>query len=149
KVKVKDPEEYDGSKPEKLRHWLISLENFFLGDLCTYQEHRNRIITACSYLTGKALNWYEGYVESILDGRPPAFLASWPEFKTELNAVFGIRFPRDVAVQKLEALFMREDHTVSQYALDFEPLARQSGWDMLSLADRFYKGLPRRIKEVM
>ncbi|EJD42094.1 hypothetical protein AURDEDRAFT_22751, partial [Auricularia subglabra TFB-10046 SS5] len=149
KVKVKDPEEYDGSKPEKLRRWLISLKNFFLGDLRTYQEHRNRIITACSYLTGKALNWYEAYVESILDGRPPAFLASWPEFKTELNAVFGICFPRDVAVQKLKALFMREDHTVSQYTLGFEPLARQSGWDMLSLTERFYKGLPRRIKELM
>ena len=38
---------------------------------------------------------------------------------------------------------------MSQYCLDFEPLARTSGYAPITIGDYFYGGLPNRIKNVM
>ncbi|CDO68581.1 hypothetical protein BN946_scf184996.g12 [Trametes cinnabarina] len=144
---VREPDQFDGSDPSKLRSFFTQLELVFKARPRTFDTDEKKVTYAISYLKGMALAWFEPYLLERDSGNPLEFLYSYAVFQEELRVNFG---PYDVTGQAehdLENLRMADNQRIANYIPQFNRLATQVRWGRAGLRYQFYKGLPARLKD--
>ena len=149
-TKVREPDPFDGSDPEKLRPFLVQCQLNFNDCGAAFLTDGAKVNYALSFLKGIALSWFEPYLLDMEHAvMPPDFLSDYLFFCKELQENFGPLDPKGNAESLLEDLRMKENQRIAKYLVNFNRLAVQTGWGSQSLRHVFYRGLPDRIKDTM
>jgi len=149
RVKVREPDTFDGTDPKKLRTFLVQCELCFQDRAKAFCQDRARVTFAQSYLKGMTLEWFEP--DLLNSGNPadrPRWMDSWVHFVAELQSTFGPHDPVADAEHQLEHLRMKDSYRVTRYIVDFNRLASQvQDYGDGALRRLFYSGLPDRLKD--
>jgi len=109
-----------------------------------FPTERDRVLFAASYLRDLANQWWM----PLLTQAPPApLLDDWATFTSELHQMFGNQHLQVTSQNAILDMKMKEEGRVSEYLVRFNSHAVYTGWNDAALANHFYRGLPRRIKE--
>ena len=144
-TKVKDPEPFDGTNPSKLREFLVSCSLVFSDRPDSFRKDNKKVRYVISYLKGSALDWFEPVIMGDVD-ETPDWLHNFPAFVQELTDHFGPYDFRGDAETALNDLTMKDHHHITKYIVDFNKLASRTDWNEPALRDRFFRGLPTRIR---
>jgi Retrotransposon gag protein len=148
KVKVREPDTFDGSEPRKLRAFFVQCELNFQSKPSAFRSGRAKVNFAQSYLKGMALEWFEPDLLSDGYSDRPDWMDDYSEFMLELQTNFGPHDPSGDAEMQLEQLHMRDGQRINKYVVEFQRLASQvREWGDGALRRQFYNGLPARIKD--
>jgi len=119
KVKLREPNPFDGSNPRKLHTFLLQCKLNF----CNHKDHFQDVLVKVSYvlsfLKGMALECFE---PSLFDNIEPAWLSDFTLFVQELESNFSTYNPVGEAESELEALCMQENHQATKYFIKFTQL---------------------------
>jgi Ty3 transposon capsid-like protein/Zinc knuckle len=144
KVKVREPDTFDGSDPRKLRDFLVSCNLHFRDRPRVFSDDEKKILFILSYLKGAAINWFE---PGLMD---PTNSAHWmwdfPVFINELESNFGPHDPVGDAEKALTELSMKENWRIVKYNVEFWKLASKLDWNESALCARYFRGLPLRLR---
>ena len=144
---VREPDQFDGSDPNKRRSFFTQLVLVFKARPRTFDSDERKVTYALSYLKGTALQWFEPYLLEGYSEEPPLFLYSYEAFQDELRINFGPYDATGAAEHDLENLRMTEGQRIAKYITQFNRLATQVRWGTAALRYQFYKGLPDRLKD--
>lgn len=146
KVKVKEPDIFNGSDPQKLNNFILQCNLFFRNN-SAYSEDGSKVTFAMSYLRDTALEYFE---PSILDSdETPEWLDNWSSFVCALRTQFGPIDPIADAEDGIDNLKMHDNQHIVNYNVNFNRLAIRTGWDDSVLRHCYYSGLAERIKDIM
>ena len=139
KVKVREPDTFDGSDPRKLRDFLVSCNLHFRDRAHVFSSDEKKILFILSYLKGAAINWFE---PGLMD---PTNSAHWmwdfPAFINELESNFGPHDPVGDAEKALTELTMKDNWKIVKYNVEFWKLASKLDWNESALCARYFRGL--------
>lgn len=149
KLDVAKPDKFSGEKRHMLEVFLNQCVANFIAKRELYRTDRNRIIFAGSYFTGRANTWFGGYLPDLDNDVPEhTFLRTWAAFREELIIHFGVMDPRANALVQINLIKHSENQRVTDYKLEFDELAKHLHWNDEALADKFFLGLHKRIKDI-
>ena len=144
KIKVREPDTFDGSNPRKLRDFLVSCNLHFRDRPQVFASDEKRILFILSYLKGSALSWFEPGLND------PTNSAHWmwdyQAFLSELEDNFGPHDPVGDAEKSLHELSMKKTAHIVKYNVEFWELASRVSWNEAALRDRYFCGLPLRLR---
>jgi len=148
KVKVREPDTFDGSDPRKLRSFLLACNSHFRDRPYAFPNDEKKILFVLSYLNGSAISWFE---PGLMD---PSNSAHWmwdfDAFINELEVNFGPHDPVGDAEKSLTELTMKEGSRIVKYNVEFWKLVARVDWNESALTARYFSGLPLRLRtEVM
>ncbi|KIJ45401.1 hypothetical protein M422DRAFT_251176 [Sphaerobolus stellatus SS14] len=103
-IKLRDPETYDGSNPEKLQNFLFLCSLVFKSKAKTYKSNTSKVYFALSFLWGATLEYFE-----------PAVMADYPN-KDDQSVYL---FPEEDADTTLEELKMEKHHQATWFFISF------------------------------
>src|SRR6266481_462223 len=146
KVKLRDPDPFDGSDTQKLCTFVLQCKLDFCDCSDLFQDDTTKVNYMLSYLKGMALDCFE---PMLLEMPEPAWLSDFTLFLEELEASFSSYDPIGKAEAKLEGLHMQENHQVTKYFIKFMQLATHVQWGEAALLHQAYNGLAKRIKNDM
>jgi hypothetical protein len=147
RTKIREPDQFDGSDPRKLRTFLVQCELNFQDRPRSFDTDRAKVLYAQSFLKGTVLDWFE---PDLLNGQGfrPRWVDNYEAFVFELESNFGPYDPEGEAEDRLDELTMGENQRITKYLVEFNRYASQvRGYGMGALRRRFYKGLPDRLKD--
>jgi hypothetical protein len=144
-TKVKEPETFDGTNPNKLREFLVSCSLVFSDRPDSFKKDEKMVRYVISYLKGSALDWFEPVLMGDI-GDIPDWLYNYNAFVRELTDHFGPYDFRGDAETALSNLSMKDNQRITKYIVDFNKLASRTDWNEPALRDRFFRGLPIRIR---
>ena len=144
---VRDPDQFDGSEPNKLRSFFTQLELVFRARPRTFDTDERKVTYAISFLRGTALQWFEPYLLEGMSDNPPVFMSDYSAFQEELRVNFGPYDATGAAEHDLENLRMADNQRIAKYITQFSRLATQVRWGPAALRYQFYRGLPDRLKD--
>ena len=125
RMKVREPDTFDGSDPHKLHAFLVQCELNFQDCPKAFCTDHAKVVFAQSYLKGIALEWFK----LDLLNSDPAFRPLWMNdhvvFVNDLKANFGPHDPVGDAEHQLDHLSMKDGQHISKYIIDFNHLASQ------------------------
>ena len=149
RVKVRDPDMFNGTDPKKLQTFLVQCELIYSDQPKAFQLDRAKLTFAQSYLKGMALEWFEpDLLNTSNPANCPHWMDNWIAFIAELQSTFDPHNPVADAEHQLDHLQMKDGHCITQYIVDFNRLALQvRGYGDGALRHYFYTGLPDRIKD--
>ncbi|KAI9626460.1 hypothetical protein H4Q26_017833 [Puccinia striiformis f. sp. tritici PST-130] len=81
---MKKPDSFDGSSPAKLRNYLQQCKLIFRNDIDSFSSDLKKTLYAAAFLTGKAFEWVQPYLEVIDDPPPNYMMNSWLMFESQL-----------------------------------------------------------------
>ena len=144
---MKPPDKFDGEASSKLRGFLQSCKILFSNDPSTFSSNRQKVLYAASYLSGRAAQWFEPYLDLLDNRNPTCILNNWDRFEQQLFTLFGD--PNEVrnAEFELNSLSMKENGKASTYIAQFRALQSRVEWNDAAFAFHFRKGLPSRITD--
>lgn len=148
--KAKDPERFDGS-PEKFKGFWIQLQLVTRLQPHHFTDETTKVLYASNLLQGKALTWFEPFLNSYFeqgDGAPRKIrelFGSLERFKEELSSFCGVRDQEKEAERKIHTI--KQVTSVSHYAAQFRSIAVHLDWDDAALASVFYRGLREEVRE--
>jgi hypothetical protein len=144
---MKAPDKFDGEHSSKLRGFLQSCKILFSNDPATFSLDRQKVLYASSYLSGRASQWFEPYLELLSSTNPDCILNNWGKFEQQLFTLFGD--PNEVrnAEFEINSLLMKENGKASTYIAQFRVLQSHIDWNDAALLFHFRKGLPSRITD--
>ncbi|KNZ57884.1 uncharacterized protein VP01_204g9 [Puccinia sorghi] len=144
---MKPPDKFDGETSSKLRGFLQSCKLLFSNDPSTFAADRQKVLYAASYLSGRAAQWFEPYLDLLDNKSPTCILNNWDRFEQQLFTLFGD--PNEVrnAEFELNSLAMKENGKASTYISQFRTLQSRVDWNDAAFAFHFRKGLPSRITD--
>jgi len=93
KVKVREPDTFDGSEPRKLRTFFVQCELNFQSKPKTFRSDRAKVNFAQSYLKGMALKWFKPDLLSDGLSSRPDWMDDYSKFMLELQTNFGPHDP--------------------------------------------------------
>ncbi len=143
--KVILPDRFDGDR-RKTRGFINQLELLFRLNPSRFHSEQVKIGLFGTLVTGKALDWYNPYLE-----KPESYvedLISWTTFKKKFLAAFGDIDRAKVAASKLRSL-SQHNKSVSTYVSEFRSLAAEIDWNDVALLDCFHFGLSHEIKSML
>ncbi len=146
KVKLRDPDPFDGSDTWKLRTFILQCKLNFRDRSDLFQDDTMKVNYMLSYLKGTALDCFE---PALLETPEPACLSNFALFLEELEASFGSYDPVSEAEAELEGLRMQENHQATKYFIKFMQLAAHVQWGEAALLRQAYNGLTKCIKNDM
>ncbi|KIJ04871.1 hypothetical protein PAXINDRAFT_48659, partial [Paxillus involutus ATCC 200175] len=149
RMKVQEPDTFDGTEPRKLRAFLVQCELNFQNRPRAFQMDQAKVTFAQSYLKGMALEWFEPDLLQLGDpALRPDWMDDYREFVLELQTNFGRHDPVGDAEHQLDHLSMKDGQHINKYVVEFNRLATQvRGYGEGALRHHFYNGLPDRIKD--
>lgn len=127
-----------------MQTFILQCIIFFQNDLDAYPEDRIKINTAISYFDSIALDWIAPF---MLAEPRPEMLEDWDSFVRCLLDMFGDRDIMLVAQGKIKKIKMEDNHRAPKYIIEFAQWAPLTGYNEFALAERFYDGLPERLKD--
>ena len=107
RVKLREPDTFDGSNPKKLRTFLLHCKLNFRDCPDLFPDGNTKVNYVFSYLKGSAL---ECFKPGLLDPTMPVWASDFDLFITELEANFGTYDPIGKAEAKLEGLQIGRAH---------------------------------------
>src|SRR6266481_3974541 len=146
KVKLRDPDPFDGSDTRKLCTFIIQCKLNFCDHSDLFQDDMMKVNYMLSYLKGMALDCFE---PALLEIPKPTWLSDFTLFLEELEASFGSYDPIGKAEAELEGLRMQENHQAMKYFIKFMQLATCIQWGKAALLQQAYNGLAKHIKNNM
>src|SRR6266481_1070424 len=105
KVKLRDPDLFDGSDTWKLRTFILQCKLNFRDCSDLFQDDTMKVNDMLSYLKGTALDCFE---PALLETPEPTWLSDLALFLEELEANFSSYDPVSEAEAELEGLCMQE-----------------------------------------
>jgi hypothetical protein len=143
-VKLKEPDVFTGKDSAKLPPFITQCTHWFMAKPRKFPTERDRVLFAASYLRDLANQWWM----PLLTQTPPApLLDDWATFTSELHQMFGNQHLQTTSQNAILDMKMKEEGRVSEYLVRFNSHAVYTGWNDAALANHFYRGLPRRIRE--
>ena len=140
KIKVREPNTFDGSDPRELRDFLVSCNLHFRNRPQVFASDEKKILFILSYLSDSALIWFEPGLND------PTNSAHWmwdyQAFLGELEDNFGPHDPVGDAEKALNELSMKNTTHIAKYNVDFWELASRVTWSETALCDWDFHGLP-------
>lgn len=127
-----------------MSRFLAECLNTFDSDPELYQDDHARVAFAASYLTGTAAQWWQGVT---LEQPPNPARFNWDLFVQDLNRYCGDPNIQQTAMMRIHNLRMLPHHRIHQHVIKFKQWMGYTGYNTVSLASEFYRGLPDRIKE--
>ena len=101
----------------------------FLNDPRTFPTDRARTLYASSYLTGKAFDWVQPYLEVLENAAPDFLMNSWAVFEAQIVTLFGDPNELRATEHRINTLVMKETDHASNYIASFRALqSRLPGW---------------------
>ena len=146
RVKIREPDPFDGSDPKKLRTFLLQCKLNFRDRKDLFKDETTKVNYVLSYLKGSALDCFE---PGLLDPIEPAWCSDFDLFSEELEANFGTFDPIGEAEAELEGLHMQENHQATKYFIKFTQLSSRVYWGEAALLWQAYNGLAKQIKNEM
>src|SRR6266481_5096869 len=146
KVKLRDPDPFDGSDTRKLHTFVLQCKLNFCDRSDLFQDDTTKVNYMLSYLKGTALDCFE---PALLEIPEPVWLSNFALFLEELEASFGSYDPVGEAEAELEGLRMQENHQATKYFIKFMQLAAHIQWGEAALLCQAYNGLAKHIKNDM
>jgi hypothetical protein len=144
KVKVRDPDTFNGSDPRKLRSFLVACNLHFRDRPYAFPDDEKKILFVLSYLDGPAMSWFE---PGLMDPTNSAhWMWNFEVFINELEVNFGPHDPVGDAESSLTNLTMGEDSRIVKYNVEFWKLVARLDWNESALTARYFSGLPLRIR---
>ena len=144
KIKVREPDTFDGSDPRKLRDFLVSCNLHFRDRPLIFASDEKRILFILSFLKGSALSWFEPGLNDPTDSAH--WMWNYQAFLSELEDNFGPHDPVGDAEKALDELVMKKTARIVKYNVSFWELASRVGWNEAALRDRYFRGLPLRLR---
>ncbi|MBW0496543.1 hypothetical protein O181_036258 [Austropuccinia psidii MF-1] len=145
---MRAPECFDGTQPFNVRGFIQSCQLIFHNDPENLSQDRKKVLSATSFLIGRAAKCIEPYLSNFTNQDTNYLLNSWKSFESKLFTLFGD--PNEVrkSEAELNSLRMKEGGNVSLYITDFRSLVSRIG-DLgeRALIHHFSKVLPSRILE--
>ena len=147
-TKVREPDQFDGTDPQKLRVFLVQLKLNFQDCSKTFHTGRAKVTFAQSYLKGMALEWFEPDFLLTQDlALRPLWQDDFKEFVLELQTNFGLHDPVRDAEHQLDHLFLKDGQQINKYVVEFNRIALQiRGYEEGAFWHHFYNGLPTTSK---
>ena len=127
RVKLREPDTFDGSDLKKLRTFLLHCNFRDRPDL--FPNGTTKVNYVLSSLKGSAL---ECFKPGLLDPTAPAWASDFNLFVAELEANFGTYDPIGEAEAELKGLHMQENHQAMKYFIKFMQLAACVQWGQAS-----------------
>ncbi len=146
-TKVKEPDTFDGSDPQKLKAFIVSLQLNFNDRPTAFAVDANKVNYTISFLSGTTLDWFEPDILRPNLQNPLAWQYSYAAFLDELQTNFGPFDAIGDAKDALEHLRMHDRDRIMKYMVQFNQYASQVGYGDNSLGHAFYRGLCTRIKD--
>ena len=118
RTRVRIPDRFDGSDPQKLRTFLVQCELNFQDHPRAFCQDRAKVTFAQSYLTGMALGWFEP--DLLLADTPdlrPLWMEDYQDFIRELRTNFS------APEHELHHLSFTDGQHVNKYVVRFNHLA--------------------------
>src|SRR6266481_9268034 len=125
KVKLRDPDLFDGSDTQKLRTFILQSKLNFRNCSDLFQDDTTKVNYMLSYLKGTALDCFK---PALLETPEPTWLSDFALFLEELEASFGSYDPVSEAEAELEGLCIQENHQAMKYFIKFMQLATHIQW---------------------
>ncbi|KAG8898058.1 hypothetical protein FRC00_003425 [Tulasnella sp. 408] len=105
KMKIKEPDEYDGkNRGGDAERFLLSCENYFKARSSDFPNSDNKIQFTLSYLRGTAQAWGDVILRDLLGNQTRPESYSWKSFTKAFIKAFGDPDKEGTAIRKLEAL---------------------------------------------
>jgi hypothetical protein len=142
--KLKEPDVFTGKDSAKLPSFITQCTHWFLAKPRKFPTERDRVLFAASYLRDLANQWW---MPTLTMQPPPPILDSWVLFASELYQLFGNQHLQTTSQNAILKMKMKEDGRVPEYLVRFNSHAFYTGWNDAALANHFYRGLPRRLKD--
>ena len=105
KVKLREPDPFDGSSPKKLHTFLLQCKLNFRDQKVLFRDDSAKVNYILSYLKGPVLDCFE---PGLLEPYEPPWLSNYDLFVSELETNFGSYDPVGEAEAELEGLHMQE-----------------------------------------
>src|SRR6266481_3485912 len=125
KVKLREPDPFDGSDSRKLCTFILQCKLNFQDCPDLFKDDSTKVNYILSYLKGSALYCFE---PALLDPMEPAWLSNFALFIQELEDNFGSYNLVSEAEAELEGLRMQENHQATKYFIKFMQLATRVHW---------------------
>ncbi|KAK1226154.1 hypothetical protein PQX77_010879 [Marasmius sp. AFHP31] len=143
KIRMKDPDTFDGEVWENLKTFFEQCENTYEAKPDIYIKDNAKIQHATSWMTGKA----KAAVSALqrrqrLGHRVPA-LKSWTAFKAEMRADFGLCDPHAYAQARIMKMKQEVGESYGDSYNRFSVMATRSGFDEASLWWHLLKSLSK------
>ncbi|KAG8896197.1 hypothetical protein FRC01_011951, partial [Tulasnella sp. 417] len=149
KVKIKEPEPYDGKgRGGEADRFILACENYFKARSSDFPSDEVRVQFALSYLTNTAQAWGDVILRDLLGSRALIASSNWKRFKKEFLAAFGDPDKEGTATRKLEDL-SQGNRPATSYIADFQRLKVDVPWNEQGFMHQFRKGLRADIKDGM
>ena len=145
--KLRNPDTFDGSSPEKLRLFFFQVELWFAANMKDFPSDQTKVIYAMSYLRGSPLDWFESRFTSVGDDDEIDWFVDWNLFRRELSDHFGRADDISHYERLLHHLRMEPNGKVVDYIMAFDGHSARLRWDDSALRSRFYEGLNDRLKD--
>ena len=148
RIKIKDPEPFDGSDPRKLTRFLTQCRLQFRDSPTTFADESRKVNFALSYLKGLAFDYFEPYFSDSIE-HIPDWIDNWDLFVRELKTNFGPFDDSGTAEDEIENVVMRDNTKIADYITRFTAIRVRlpSDYGSGSIRHRFYHGLPERLKD--
>ena len=112
KIKVRDPDTFDGSNPRKLRDFLVSCKLHIRDRPQVFASDEKRILFIFSYLKGSALSWFEPGLNDLTNSAH--WMWNYQSFLSELEDNFGSHDPVSDAEKSLHKLTMKKSTQIGR-----------------------------------
>ena len=148
-TKVQEPDQFDGTDPQKLWVFLVQCELNYQDWPKAFHTNRAKVTFVQSYLKVMALEWFEPDLLLMEDSAlHPLWMDNFREFILELQTNFGPHDPIRDAKHQLDHLSMKDGQRITKYAVEFNRIASQiRGYGEGALQHHFYNSLPDCIKD--
>ncbi|GAA5824397.1 hypothetical protein JCM3770_004588 [Rhodotorula araucariae] len=152
KIKVKEPETYDGSRPSStstsdVNTFLAQITNY-VADTTGWKDDRHRVRVCASYLRGNAYLWVSSYLqlpEETLLKPEYSWVSNFNLFKEKLLVTFGD--PNKATADARRLSLLRQTGAAWLYAAEFRRLTLSLNWGDEALKYYFVNGLKEELKD--
>lgn len=150
KMKVKEPETYDGkSRGKAAVRFILSCENYFAARPADFPSGNDKVRFALSYLSGIAQGWGENILKDALGAKANVTSTDWAEFKKSLDQAFGDPDKANTAIRELEKL-TQGNRPMANYIADFRRLMGDvDGYSEKTFMHMVKMGMNEAVKDAM
>ncbi|TIC91053.1 Transposon Tf2-6 polyprotein [Colletotrichum higginsianum] len=152
KLKLNSPGTFDGT-PGQLKGFLIQIRTYQEFHQSNFRNETERIIHASTFLRGRALSWFEPYMEDLLDNttlehcknETQDIFGSFQGFEHALKSLFQDPDEKRQAERDLSNL--RQTKSATHYAAEFRRICARLDYTDDTRIFMFYQGLKEEVKD--
>ncbi|KAF8237666.1 hypothetical protein L208DRAFT_1246105, partial [Tricholoma matsutake] len=142
KIKVCNPNTFDGTNPKKLRDFLVSCNLHFHNCPHVFSSDEKMIILILSYLKGSALSWFEPGLNDPTDSAHWILVLMTQQILHTGCGTTKLHNPVGDVEKALSDLAMKKGGQITKYNVYFWELASRVNWNEAALHNRYFCGLP-------